>query len=433
LRARSPRFLELLEPTVEAAALSGVLAEDEGYVRIVLTRRGSYGVLVTKTAVTPYRIELTEGRAAALAKRLHDGNLIKRNRLAEYDVEAGAQLYAALFGPLAEQLAGLKRLQIDAGGPLAAVPFTALVTAPPSPAALQNVEDDQDYRAVSWFGRQMFLAQSVGPAPFVRMRAVAHAPGPVKAAIFGDFSPAPQLVAQRLAAARGLSDACRDEVQKALQRLQALPDTAGEAQRTAALFTGAARTSLGAQFTDRSFLEDPSVTEAGVIMLATHGVLGLSSCFAEPALLASVGDSGDGLIEASELLDRRLQARLVVLSACDTAGGGRADAARTGLSDGGEALSGLARAFLYAGASSVLATQWKVDAEASGTEIQAFFAAALKEGRPISEALAHSQTVLLKDAETSHPFYWAPFAIIGDGSTTLASPPLSPAKVAALP
>jgi CHAT domain-containing protein len=56
----------------------------------------------------------------------------------------------------------------------------------------------------------------------------------------------------------------------------------------------------------------------------------LSSCFSEPALLTSLGTEGDGLIEASELLDRRLSARLVILSACDTAGGARLDAARTG-------------------------------------------------------------------------------------------------------
>ena len=64
------------------------------------------------------------------------------------------------------------------------------------------------------------------------------------------------------------------------------------------------------------------------VMLATHGVLGLSNCFPEPALLASLGDKVDGLIEASQLLDRDLRVQLVVLSACDTAAGGKLDGPR---------------------------------------------------------------------------------------------------------
>src|SRR5690606_4112825 len=128
------------------------------------------------------------------------------------------------------------------------------------------------------------------------------------------------------------------------------------------------------------------------------GVLGLSNCFAEPALLASPGESGDGLIEASELLDLKLQARLVVMSACDTAGGGRLDASRTGFADGGEALSGLARAFIYAGASSVLATHWKIDAATSSLQTQALLTQAVESGAPLSGALADAQKVLYDNA-----------------------------------
>src|ERR1019366_7014606 len=109
----------------------------------------------------------------------------------------------------------------------------------------------------------------------------------------------------------------------------------------------------------------PDVADASILVLATHGVLGLSSCFAEPALLTSVGPEGDGLIEASALMNRALKARLGVLSARHTAGPGGSSLTEEGLSNGGEALSGLARAFIYAGAPSVLATQWPIDATSS--------------------------------------------------------------------
>jgi CHAT domain-containing protein len=86
----------------------------------------------------------------------------------------------------------------------------------------------------------------------------------------------------------------------------------------------------------------------------SHGVLGLSTCFPEPALLTSLGVEGDGLIEASQLLDHELKAQIVVPSARDTAAGGKLDEASGGLGDGGDALSGLARAFVYTGVRNVL-------------------------------------------------------------------------------
>jgi CHAT domain-containing protein len=155
-------------------------------------------------------------------------------------------------------------------------------------------------------------------------------------------------------------------------------------------------------------------------MLATHGVLAMSSCFAEPALLTSLGDTGVGLIEASALFDRQIKARIVVLSACDTAGGGKLDEARTGLADGGDALSGLARGFIYAGARDVLASEWRVDAAASSAEMNAFFDAAARPGVTLGQALAAAQKVLYDQPETAHPFYWAPFVLVGDGGGNLA-------------
>ena len=163
------------------------------------------------------------------------------------------------------------------------------------------------------------------------------------------------------------------------------------------------------------------MADADVILLATHGVLGLSSCFSEPALLTSLGPSGDGLLEASKVLDRSLKARLVILSACDTAGGGQLDEGESGLSEGGEALSGLARSFLYAGASGVLATEWKVDSASAASEVQDFLRQATTNGAPLSLSLGAAQRNLYSQAETAHPFYWAAFILVGDGSVSISA------------
>lgn len=420
VRAASPRYLELLSPAVTPVELSQVLEPDEGYVRLVVSSQGGFGALVTRDGVVPYRVALTSAEAEAAGTKLRKSAMLARSgALPDYDLETARDLHERLLGPVAGRLAGLTRLQIDAGGPLAAVPFPALVTAAPDEAALERIAQDQDYSGVAWLARDHNLAVSLGPAAFVRTRKAPPPPPGVPAYAFGDFTPDPAGMARRLAAERGLSDRCRDEVQAALARLAPLPETAEEATQSAAVFGQGAQVRLAADFTDRSVLNDPTVGNASVLVLATHGVLGLSSCLAEPALIASLGPEGDGLIEASDVVDAGIHARLVVMSACDTAGPAQSDAARSGFADGGEALSGLARAFIYAGANSVLATHWKVDAAASSLQTRALLTSAVQTGAPLSTALGQAQKALYDEAETAHPFYWSGFVLIGDGGVRL--------------
>jgi CHAT domain-containing protein len=105
---------------------------------------------------------------------------------------------------------------------------------------------------------------------------------------------------------------------------------------------------------------------------------------------------------------------LVILSACDTAGGS--------LSDGGEALSGLARGFLYAGAAGVLATEWKVDSATSAAEVSALLGAAAKPGQTLDLSLAAAQRSIYESPETGHPFYWAAFILVGNGEVSIGGP-----------
>ncbi len=420
LRQRAPRYLELLNPQGSVGDLRAALTAKEGYLRIVLGRQGGYAALVTADAVRPYRIDMSSAEVDKRVAAVRRSTAVKRGRLPDYDLQAAAELYQVLLGPVATSVDRLETLQVDVGGSLASMPLAALVRTPPTAEALKKVKTEGDYTKIDWLSRHTALATSLGPASFVRLRRSAvtrTAAGPV--AIYGDFRPAPAAVAARLAAQRGLSDVCRREIEHSLNLLEALPDTASEAQAVSGVFKTASRVRLGEAFTDADFFGADEVSQADVLLLATHGVLGLSSCFAEPALLTSLGPKGSGLIEASALLDRKLNARLVVLSACDTAGGGRLDAGRSGIADGGEALSGLARGFIYAGASDVLATEWKVDSASSAAQIRAFFENAAGQGGVLAKALAASQRKLYDSPETGHPFYWAAFVLIGDGATRI--------------
>jgi CHAT domain-containing protein len=94
----------------------------------------------------------------------------------------------------------------------------------------------------------------------------------------------------------------------------------------------------------------------------------------------------------------------VVLSACETGVGAKVP---------GEGLVGLTRAFQAAGAASVVATEWKV-ADRSTSTAMVVFHEQLQKGVPKDEALRAAARVLAGDKATSHPYFWAPFVLIGD-------------------
>ena len=130
------------------------------------------------------------------------------------------------------------------------------------------------------------------------------------------------------------------------------------------------------------------------------------------------GRGSDGLLSFREIFDLKLDADVVILSACDTAGTATARRSReAGITTGGNyALDGLVRAFVGAGARSVVASHWPVpdDFDATKRLIGGLLEAA--PGQPIAGALANAQRGLMDDADTSHPFYWAAFIILGDGA-----------------
>jgi CHAT domain-containing protein len=130
----------------------------------------------------------------------------------------------------------------------------------------------------------------------------------------------------------------------------------------------------------------------------------------------STREGDEGLIDASEILHLKLDADLVVLSACNTGGPGAEKEIR------GESLSGLARAFFFAGARSVLASHWYLpDEETAGLMIDTFKNLYNQsDPKGLTIALNLAQRELMNDQLTSHPFYWAGFSLVGNGARSVS-------------
>ena len=205
-----------------------------------------------------------------------------------------------------------------------------------------------------------------------------------------------------------------------VRQLCALPDTAYELKCVAgSLGAPVSSLRLGADMTETVLKKTP-LDHYRVIQFATHGLLAgetakLSAGVAEPSLVMTPPDVptalDDGLLTVSEITTLKLDADWVVMSACNTAAAGAANA---------EALSGLARAFFYAGARALLVSHWPVNSYAATRLTSETFAQMRRDatiGR--SDALRRAVLSLIDDRQrpwAAHPSIWAPFVVVGEGA-----------------
>jgi CHAT domain-containing protein len=188
--------------------------------------------------------------------------------------------------------------------------------------------------------------------------------------------------------------------------LRPLPYTRTEANNIGALFPVAQRkVFLGAEASEQN-VKSAALADYRYLHFATHGVVDEEVPSRSGVILSLVGnEKEDGILQMAEIMRLNLNADLVTLSAC-----------RTGLGEvvDGEGVLGLTRAFMYAGARSVVASLWNVNDTATAELMKTFYAN-LKKGESKDEALRHAKLSLLHGRQVSwrNPYYWAPFVLAG--------------------
>jgi CHAT domain-containing protein len=452
----APNYDQLIDAVIPLADAQGALGPGEVMAVVQLgVEKGLVGIL-TDRSFDAYEIPLNIASAEEAVRALRtpiDGEFLQA-----FDLERGYEAYETIFGPARATVAAADHLIVVPSGPLLSLPFNVLVTEPHEDE-IQIVGTDPmsayfDYSDVKWLGARSGITTGVSISSFFlgRQTPLSDAPEPFRG--FGDFvrfGQDPGVIA-RIAENRGLPESCRVSV-RALGLLNELPGTRGELEKVqAVLGVPDEDIVLGPEFTDAA-VQEMELDRYKVLHFATHGLLAQDpECLPEPGLVTSLGPRGDGLLEASEIVDLQLDAELVVMSACDTgAGAGQAASDLIGFrgaggsyAAGGESLNGLARSFFFAGARNVVSTHWSVDDRATQELMVGFYrAAAGSDGATIAEALRQSEVALIEGGELSHPFFWAPFAIIGDGArrlrleagpgATAGTPALPAASTAASP
>ena len=188
-------------------------------------------------------------------------------------------------------------------------------------------------------------------------------------------------------------------------RTDALPASRGEVKAIGDIYGARASVLVGTAASERAFRA--LAPTKSIVHIATYGVLNKHNPMFSFVELAPEGRD-DGRLEVHEVFALSLSARLVVLSACQTALGSGAFADVPP----GDDWVGLVQGFLYAGAANVLATLWPVEDGATAVLMGSFYRE-LASGRSESVALAEAQRTTLRNPRTSHPFYWAGFVLNG--------------------
>jgi CHAT domain-containing protein/tetratricopeptide (TPR) repeat protein len=362
-----------------------------------------------------------------------------------FDLARAHALYKELFGPI-EDLLKDKRLLIVPSGPLTQLPFHVLVTDAPKSALPTTVAE---YKDVAWLARSHAITVLPAVSSLKALRGLAKESRASDTYIgfgdplldgdptrFKDDAAAAKLarekrceptLRQRVVSILGLRGRGRTVSRSSggavdvadLRTWAPLPETADELCDVARDLGVDATTHvyLGATATEtkiKQLSQTGALATNKIVHFATHGaVAGEISSAAEPGLLLTPPDKAsetdDGYLSASEIAGLKLDADWVILSACNTAAG---DA------KGAEALSGLARAFFYAGARSLLVSHWEVASEPTVKLItKAVDELKLDPNVGRAEALRRSMLAAFSDGkdEEAHPSVWAPFVLVGEG------------------
>jgi CHAT domain-containing protein len=282
-------------------------------------------------------------------------------------------------------------------------------------------------RGIAWLGRRSRVSTAVSPLAFRNARSAPLSRATRQYFGLGQNQPAagdPLALSARTRAAQGPDGGqCLwglGEWDRPIAATELVNASQIMGSQTSALLTGAA-------FSDDAVRARADLGDYRILHFATHGFVTAPrpECAARPALLTSYGPGeSDGLLSFEEIFDLRIDADLVILSACDTAGAATVAATRAAgvTTGGGTSLDGLVRAFIGAGGRSVMASHWPVPDDFNATQrlIGGLFSA--PEGTRIADALGSAQRALMDETLTSHPYYWAGFAIVGDGKQMMVPP-----------
>ncbi len=429
IRSRSPRYAWLTQPQPLGLAEIQQRVLDDGTLLLeyALGSERSYLFAVTPRALQvftlPKRAEIEQAAlrfTSWFKPRKFETPSAFTERMKRFEIEgasAAAALGQMLLGPVADQL-GDKRLLIVGDGALHHVPFAAL----PEPVAGRERQVNRLPLVVK---HEIVNLPSASTLDALRRELAGRTPAPKTFAAFADpvFDPGDERVRatnaggvalSRSAGRKGLweSDAvrsAREVVEREAETLfERLRYSRQEARAIGELIPSAqSRIALNFEANQTAATSD-ELRQYRYVHFATHGLLNERHPNLSGLVLSLVDRQGreqDGFLRLSEIFNLKLNAELVVLSACKTGLGRNVE---------GEGLLGLTRGFMYAGAPRLIVSLWNVSDRGTAQLMTDFYRETWSKGSSPAAALRAAQLSLLRQKEWNSPYYWAAFVLQGE-------------------
>ncbi len=419
IRSQSPRYAALTQPQpIGAREIQNLLDANTVLLEYALDDKQSWLWLVTPTALESHRLP-PRAEIEAAATEFH--RLLAQPGVDENKLQAQARsLSQMLLSPVAAQL-GKKRLLIVATGALQYLPFATL--AKPEPASkISGTKTNRSDRPLPVtpliVEHEIINLPSASILAVLRSEMTERLPATKTVAVLADpvFVPNdPRVKAANLASSPEPKPTQSDSPSLLKQSLR---DFRGQLQRLfysrdeAEAIYDAAPTGTGFKALDfhanLAAATSSELINYRIVHFATHGLLNAEHPELSGLVLSLVDEKGqaqDGFLRLHEIYNLRLNADLVVLSACQTA---------LGKDIKGEGLIGLTRSFMYAGAPRVVASLWKVDDVATAELMKRFYRAMLQGKQRPAEALRAAQLEMMQKPRWQSPFYWAAFTLQGE-------------------
>jgi CHAT domain-containing protein/Tfp pilus assembly protein PilF len=445
IREKSPLYAALTQPQpLDLEAIQRNVLDDRTLLlEYALGDERSYLWVVSRSGMTAYELPpraQIEGAALRVYSLLlacqpveGETGAQRQARAAEAESQywaRAAELGEMTLGPAAEQL-GDKRLLVVADGALQYIPFGALTLPRAAPsnretASSSGAEATTDDNAPLVLEHEVVTLPSASLLWVLRRDAARRAPAPKTVAVLADpvfEKDDPRVnadgVAQPARASALLSDEQRDRsirggiregLEKGITRLMGSREEADAIMSFAPAGGGLEVVGFEAS---RARAMSEELGQYQIVHFATHGILDSQHPESSGIVLSLVDEAGrpqNGFLRLRDVYNLNLPAELVVLSACDTG---------LGKDVRGEGLIGLTRGFMYAGASSVMASLWRVDDDATTELMKHFYQGVLKDGLRPAAALREAQLRMWRQKRWRSPYFWAGFVLQGDYDRTI--------------
>lgn len=401
IRAKNPEYADLAYPRpMKSGQVQAMLEAGSILLEYSLGKEKSYLFLVTGDSVEAVPLA-GESRIAPLVQEFR--KLILKPEPAWESVEGSRTkliksargLYSLLIQPAEPMLQNKKRLIVVPDGVLNYLPFEALIRN-------RGSEKITDFSRLPYLMTQyeLYYAPSATVLSTIRARAEkAQQPGRKDFIAFAD----PDYGVK--------SDALSPEndiyrMAEALGSLSSLPNTRREVEEIAKLFPRSSVTEFLGKAASEKNVKGSRLDEYRYVHFAAHGLIREDEPqYSSLVLSFNHAEKEDGLLMMREIFDLKLNADLVVLSACKTGLGQQIQ---------GEGVRGLSRAFIYAGTPSVLVSLWNVSDRSTADFMGLVYRNLERAKMNKAAAVRQARLDLMRIRQYSHPFYWAPFVLIGN-------------------